>query len=69
MPSSQCEVWVSHDGEDAMGFWVVTPYGLVFRYRRFGETYCLHVRFHILAAANMKMTAVWDVLCSLVEID
>jgi hypothetical protein len=25
-------------------FWVMTPCGLVSRYQRFGETYCLHLQ-------------------------
>jgi hypothetical protein len=25
-------------------FWIVTPCGLIGRYQRFGETYCLHLQ-------------------------
>jgi hypothetical protein len=43
----------------------------------FGETYCLHlqplnpdVRFQVLTAASVKMTADWDIVpCSPVEVD
>jgi hypothetical protein len=30
-------------------FWVVTPYGNVGRYQRFGETYCLHHQGYLLS--------------------
>jgi hypothetical protein len=28
-------------------FWVARPCGIVGRYRRFGETYCLHLQGHL----------------------
>jgi hypothetical protein len=37
------EIQSYHGGEDFdVGFWAVTPYGLIGRQRRFGGIYCLH---------------------------
>jgi hypothetical protein len=40
-----CQIWASHCVKMSMlFFWVVTPCGLVGRYKRFGGTYCLHLQ-------------------------
>jgi hypothetical protein len=41
-------------------FWVVTPCGLVGRYRRFGETYCLHLQALKLNTVCFSETLVVD---------
>jgi hypothetical protein len=41
-------------------FWVVTPCRLVGRYRRFGETYCLHTQFSTYESTRRHNWLPWE---------